>query len=77
MIDLAGLRRAAGLTQVELAANLAVGQAHVSKLERQSDMLLSTLASYLSGLGARTEIVVEVAGCTHTFCLESGRGDRR
>ncbi len=77
MIDLAGLRRAAGLTQMELAANLGVGQAHVSKLERQSDMLLTTLASYLSGLGARTEIVVEVAGGTHSFRLESGRGDRQ
>jgi transcriptional regulator with XRE-family HTH domain len=37
MIDLTSVRRAAGLTQVELAANLGVGQAQISKIERQSD----------------------------------------
>jgi transcriptional regulator with XRE-family HTH domain len=77
VIDLAAVRREAGLTQVQLAANLGVGQAHVSKVERQSDMLLSTLASYLSGLDAESRLIVEVAGHTMTFDLETGRGPRR
>jgi hypothetical protein len=45
VIDLAAMRRATGLTQTELAANLGVGQAQVSKIERQDDMLMSTLAN--------------------------------
>jgi transcriptional regulator with XRE-family HTH domain len=77
VIDLAGIRRAAGLTQIELAANMGVGQAHISKIERQSDMLLSTLASYLSAVGARTELVVDVGGRIQTFSLDLGRGDCR
>ena len=34
VIDLAAIRRATGVTQTELAANLGVGQAQVSKIER-------------------------------------------
>ena len=44
MIDLAEIRRAAGRTQVELATALNTSQAQISKIERQCDMLLSTLA---------------------------------
>ena len=60
MIDLASIRRETGLTQTELAASLGVGQAQVSKIERQGDMLLSTLASYLTALGVAAQLVVEV-----------------
>ena len=72
MIDLAEMRRATGLTQVQLAANLGVGQAQISKIERQCDMLLSTLASYLSALGVRTQIVVEIGDQTKTYDLAPG-----
>jgi transcriptional regulator with XRE-family HTH domain len=73
MIDLPTVRRVAGLTQVELAANLGVGQAQVSKVERRGDMLISTLASYLAALGATAEIVVMVGEQTMTFDLTAGR----
>jgi transcriptional regulator with XRE-family HTH domain len=76
MIDLAEIRRATGLTQIELAANLGVGQAQISKIERQDDMLISTLASYLAALGVDAKIVVEVAGQTVTYDLTAGRGAR-
>lgn len=69
MLDLAGLRRTAGLTQVELAASLGVGQAQVSKIERQSDMLLSTLSAYLTALGVDARVVVEVDGQTLAYSL--------
>jgi transcriptional regulator len=39
-IDLAAIRNATGPTQVELAAKLGVGQTAVSKIERQSEMLI-------------------------------------
>ncbi len=76
MVDLAAIRRAAGLTQIELAANLGVGQAQVSKVERQADMLISTLASYLAALGVDAKIVVEVGEQTVTYDLTAGRGTR-
>ena len=47
-MNLAVIRKAAQLTQKDLATRLGKGQAAVSKLERQHDLLLSTLASYIS-----------------------------
>jgi transcriptional regulator with XRE-family HTH domain len=76
MIQLAAIRRVAGLTQVELAANLGVGQAQISKIERQSDMLLSTLSAYLTALGVTAELVVVVGKETVTYELTEGRGPR-
>jgi transcriptional regulator with XRE-family HTH domain len=76
MIDLAAIRRATGLTQTQLAANLGVGQAQVSKVERQDDMLISTLASYLKALGVTGSLVVEVGEDTVAYKLTGGRGAR-
>jgi transcriptional regulator with XRE-family HTH domain len=76
MIDLAAIRRATGLTQTELAANLGVGQAQISKIERQGDMLMSTLASYLRALGVHASLVVEIGEQTVTYDLTAGRGAR-
>lgn len=61
-MNLAMIRRAAQLTQEDLAARLGKGQAAVSKLERQTDLLLSTLASYIQAAGAEAQLVVTVAG---------------
>jgi transcriptional regulator with XRE-family HTH domain len=76
MIDLAAIRRATGLTQIELAAKLGVRQAQISKIERQRDMLISTLASYLRALGVNAQIVVEVGEQTVTYDLTASRGTR-
>ena len=76
VIDLAGLRRTTGMTQIELATKLGVGQAAVSKIERQSDMLISTLASYLAALGADATVVVELGEQTVIYNLAAGRGER-
>jgi transcriptional regulator with XRE-family HTH domain len=76
VIELAAIRRATGLTQTELAANLGVGQAQISKIERQGDMLISTLASYLTALGVDASLVVEVGEETLTYDLTAGRGER-
>ena len=64
MIDLAELRRAAGLTQVQLADVLATTQGQISRIERQNDLLLSTLIAYLTGLGVEASLVVSVGGKT-------------
>ena len=76
MIDLAAIRRETGLTQTELAASLGVGQAQVSKIERQGDMLLSTLASYLTALSVAAQLVVEVGGETVAYDLTAERRGR-
>jgi hypothetical protein len=60
VIDLAAVRRTAGFMQVEMAAMLGVGQAQISKLEHQDDMLISTLSAYRHALGATAQIVVQL-----------------
>lgn len=76
MIDLAAIRRATGLTQTEVAHSLGVGQAQISKVERQGDMLFTTLASYLTALGVHAQILVEVGDQTVTYDLTEGRRKR-
>lgn len=50
------LRKARELTQTKIAEDLHMGQGDVSKLERRTDMYVSTLASYLQAVGAELEI---------------------
>ena len=76
MIDLAAMRRAAGLTQTELAASLGVGQAQVSEIERQDDMLISTLASYLAALRVEAKLVVQMGDQLVTYDLTARKGKR-
>lgn len=62
-MSLAMIREAGNLTQVELAARLAVTQGAVSRLETRGDALLSTLQNYLEAAGAiRPRLIVTVAG---------------
>lgn len=56
------LRHALDLTQEDMAKKLKTTQANVSKLERRTDMLLSTLAGYLHGLGGELEICASLPG---------------
>ena len=51
------LRQALALTQEELANNLNMNQAAISKFEKQSDIYISTLRRILSAMGADLKIV--------------------
>jgi transcriptional regulator with XRE-family HTH domain len=51
------LREAMNLTQESLAETLNVKQASISKMERRSDMYLSTLRKIIEAMGGRLEIV--------------------
>lgn len=51
------LRKRAGHTQEELAAALGVGQDTISRLEKRSDMLLSTLRHYIECIGGQLALV--------------------
>ena len=74
MLDLSSIRQGAGVTQVQLAAALNTSQGQISRIERQSDMLLSTLSAYLTALGVNASLVVEVGKETETYGLTPGRG---
>lgn len=50
------LRRQLDVTQEELAGALGTSQASVSKLERRSDIYLSTLRRYVEAMGGELEI---------------------
>ena len=58
-ITLKELRQAIELTQKQLAETLKINQAAVSKMERQSDMYISTLRRFLEAMGAHLKIVAE------------------
>ncbi|MGD0696991.1 MAG: helix-turn-helix transcriptional regulator [Terriglobia bacterium] len=50
------LREALKLTQESLAESLHVNQAAISKVERRSDMLISTLRKIIQAMGGELEI---------------------
>jgi DNA-binding XRE family transcriptional regulator len=53
------LRRARKLTQQKIARSLHIGQEGVSKLEQRSDLLISTLRSYVEAMGGHLSLVAE------------------
>ena len=61
-MSLRDLRKALGKTQVAMADQLGIKQENVSRIEQRSDMLLSTLNSYLRGMGGRLRLVAEFEG---------------
>ena len=54
------LRKAAGKAQSEIAATLRIKQPSVSKIEKQTDMYLSTLRSYVEAIGGELDLVVRL-----------------
>ena len=61
-LTLQELRKAKAMTQVQLAETLGIQQATVAKYERQSDLLLSTLTSYVRAMGGSLKLMVEFPG---------------
>jgi DNA-directed RNA polymerase sigma subunit (sigma70/sigma32) len=53
------LRQACRLTQQRVAKSLRIGQEGVSKIERRSDLLISTLRDYVQAMGGQLSLVVE------------------
>ena len=58
-MSLRDLRRARKQTQVCVAEKLRINQENVSRLEQRSDLLLSTLSSYVEAMGGKLSLVVE------------------
>lgn len=55
-LELNELRQAYEFTQAEIARALDINQSAVSKIEHQTDILISTLNKYLESLGASLRI---------------------
>ena len=51
------LRQARGLSQIALAEILHVQQPAVAKLEKRTDMYLSTLRSHIEAMGGQLEVI--------------------
>jgi transcriptional regulator with XRE-family HTH domain len=58
-LTLRDLRKAHEFTQARVAEALHISQDGVSRIERRSDFLLSTLRSYVEAMGGRLRLVVE------------------
>ena len=58
-INLRELRRLRKLTQARLSKKLRIGQEGVSRIEKRTDLYLSTLRTYVEGLGGRLRLIVE------------------
>jgi transcriptional regulator with XRE-family HTH domain len=61
-IDLASLRQALKLSQQQLAKKMRVNQPEIAKIEKRTDMLLSTLSGVLRAMGAELKIVASFPG---------------
>ena len=53
------LRKARDLTQARLAEALGIRQATIAQLEKRSDLMISTLRSYVEAMGGRLRLTVE------------------
>lgn len=59
LATLKDLRHAAQQTQEQMAAALGVRQDTISRLEKRSDMLLSTMRHYVESMGGTLELVAK------------------
>lgn len=57
-LTLQDLRKAKELTQSQLADTLGIRQSTVAQMEKRSDLLISTLRSYIEAMGGRLDLVV-------------------
>lgn len=72
-LTLQEFRKAVGLTQARLSRQLDMPQPNLSRLEKNSDMLLSTLRQYVEAAGGKLNLTVEIPD--HPPINLSGLGD--
>jgi DNA-binding XRE family transcriptional regulator len=58
-LTLRNIRKAQKLTQEQMAKALNVGQDSISRLEKRSDMMLSTMRGYIEAMGGSLELVAQ------------------
>ncbi|MBF0139141.1 MAG: helix-turn-helix domain-containing protein [Magnetococcales bacterium] len=58
-MTLRDLRKAYGFTQKHIAEALHISQDGVSRMERRSDLFISTMSSYVEAMGGKLHLVAE------------------
>src|ERR1700740_725403 len=58
--SLSELRKAAGKARADIAATLKIKHPSASKIEKQTDMYLSTLRCYVEAIGGKLDLVVRL-----------------
>lgn len=58
-LSLRDLRHAHRLTQEDVGESLGIGQEGVSRLEKRTDLLISTLRSYVEAMGGHLRLIAE------------------
>jgi transcriptional regulator len=61
-MTLQALRKKLNLTQAVIADGMKMKQANVSKVEKRSDMLVSTVRSYVEAMGGKLELIAHIPG---------------
>jgi DNA-binding XRE family transcriptional regulator len=61
-LELADLRNALGVTQVDLAKAIETSQEAVSRIESREDHKISTMRRYVEALGGKLEVTAIVKG---------------
>jgi transcriptional regulator with XRE-family HTH domain len=74
-MNLREVRRLRKLTQARLSKRLKIGQEGVSRIEKRSDLYISTLRNYVEGVGGKLKLVVELPD--QPPVLLSGLGEDR
>jgi predicted transcriptional regulator len=59
-MSLRALRESLGKTQGEVAHNASMTQPQLSRVERRSDHLVSTLRKYVRALGGEVEVIARI-----------------
>jgi len=59
-LNLREVRRLRRLTQARLSKKLKIGQEGVSRIEQRKDLYISTLRSYVEGVGGKLKLLVEL-----------------
>lgn len=71
MVDLAAIRKDAGVTQAEMAQRMQPTQGAISQTERRASLSLrlGTLAEYVAALGGRVQLTITVGENTYDYDL--------
>jgi DNA-binding transcriptional regulator YiaG len=75
-MSLCDLRKALKLTQVRVAKRLGITQDSVSRLEKRSDLLLSTQRKTVKAMGGDVRIVAEFPDRAPVLLSDLSEGDR-
>jgi len=68
------LRQIAGKAQEDIASALNIKQPSVSKIEKQTDMYLSTLRGYVEAIGGKLELTVKLPARPALRLIGTGAG---